>query len=211
MAVMGYGGSDPQGFVAIQSCADTTNTGTFQCVLGTSVATSSPDTGSAGLFILGVFLDPSAAPDFANPMTMAEMRGKPTNAVGDACADVVVTWSMSTSDGKIKFPDVLLSRTTPTPKTEGYVWRRSDYNNYGRTVIPYDQLPARDVNGYLSGSWFLSIYGYCSFTTAADRGKSKQFVNDDYAGYSGPCIQNDAPAIVTLSVSFIPRKSFLAF
>ena len=207
--------STPMQYYITQSC-DSNNATTYTCSFPytSSVTTSDAEKGSAGLFISGVFVDPASKSDYSNPPGMALMRGKKASngnaltSLGDACADVIVSWSMTTADKLVKYPDVLLSRTTPTPTTEGYVWRRSDYANYGMQRIPYDQLPARDANGFLSGSWFLSLYGYCSFSQSGNRGQSQLPGNDDddYTAGAGPCYSNDAPATVTVSVSFIPRK-----
>ena len=198
-----------------QSCVSN-NATTYTCSFPytRSVTTLDTEKGSAGLFISGVFVDPASKSDYSNPPGMALMRGKKASngnaltSLGDACADVIVTWSMTTADKLVKYPDVLLSRTTPTPTTEGYVWRRADYANYGMQRIPYNQLVARDANGFLSGSWFLSLYGYCGFSQSGNRGQSQLPGNDDddYTAGAGPCYSNDAPATVTVSVSFIPRK-----
>ena len=204
--------TNPKSYFIIQSC-DSSGTPTI-CNLGHDTNSTAGDTGTGGLFISGVFVDPASKSDYSNPPGMALMRGKKASngnaltSLGDACADVIVSWSMTTADKLVKYPDVLLSRTTPTPTTEGYVWRRSDYANYGIQRISYDQLPARDANGFLSGSWFLSLYGYCGYSQSGNRGQSQLPGNDDddYTAGAGPCYSNDAPATVTVSVSFIPRK-----
>lgn len=167
-------------------------------------------TGVMGLAITGFKDTSSGTPSFSQPSQFAAMRGKTADSsvFGDACGDVVVSWKMTTSDNLAKYPDVLLSRTATSPKVEGYVWRRTDYNSYGTYTIGYNQLTARDSNGYLSGSWFLSLYGYCAYSTAQDRSKSKLHTNADDDAYSGSgkCRTNDAPVTVTVSVSFVPRK-----
>jgi hypothetical protein len=163
-----------------------------------------------GLAISGFMDTSSGTPSFSQPSQFAAMRGKTADSsvFGDACGDVVVSWKMTTTDNLAKYPDVLLSRTATSPKVEGYVWRRTDYNSYGTYTIGYNQLTARDSNGYLSGSWFLSLYGYCAYSTAQDRSKSKLHTNADDDAYSGSgkCRTNDAPVTVTVSVSFVPRK-----
>jgi hypothetical protein len=167
-------------------------------------------TGVMGLAITGFMDTSSGTPSFSQPSQFAAMRGKTADSsvFGDACGDVVVSWKMTTTDNLAKYPDVLLSRTATSPKVEGYVWRRTDYSNYGTYTIGYNQLTARDSNGYLSGSWFLSLYGYCAYSTAQDRSKSKLHTNadDDAFSGSGKCRTNDAPVTVTVSVSFVPRK-----
>jgi hypothetical protein len=205
MVVHGFGTSEPVAINFIQSCEGPASS-VFTCTLGYSVATTALDLGAAGALLHGMTQDPEGVPDFANPLGMAKMRGKSTNYKGDACMDAVVTWSMTTSDGRAKYPDVLLSRTTPSLDTNGYVWRRSDYNAYGMTVISHEELTARDANGYLSGSWFLGMYGYCAYSAEQNRGKSFQFDDDDYYQAAGRCLPNDASATVTVSVSFVPRK-----
>ena len=207
MVAHGLNAKQPVAINLIQSCtgpaAVTLN---FNCTLGSAVTTTVGDLGAAGILLHGMKQDSEGVPDFANPLGLAKMRGKSTNYKGDACMDAVVTWSMTTTDKRAKYPDVLLSRTTPSLDTNGYVWRRSDYNAYGMTVISYDELTARDANGYLSGSWFLGLYGWCAFSSEQDRGKSFQFDDDDYYQGAGRCLPNDASATVTVSVSFVPRK-----
>lgn len=205
MVVHGFNPKEPVAINFIQSCEGPASS-VFTCKLGYSVVTTAPDLGAAGALLHGMKQDPEGVPDFANPLGMAKMRGKSTNYKGDACMDAVVTWSMTTSDGRAKYPDVLLSRTTPSLDTNGYVWRRSDYNAYGMTVISHEDLTARDANGYLSGSWFLGMYGWCAYSAEQNRGKSFQFDDDDYYQGAGRCLPNDASATVTVSVSFVPRK-----
>ena len=207
MVLHGFGTSEPVAINLIQSCEGPASVSlVFTCKLGYSVVMSSGYLGAAGALLHGMKQDPEGVPDFANPLGMAKMRGKSTNYKGDACMDAVVTWSMTTSDGRAKYPDVLLSRTTPSLDTNGYVWRRSDYNAYGMTVISHEELTARDANGYLSGSWFLGMYGWCAYSAEQNRGKSFQFDDDDYYQAAGRCLPNDASATVTVSVSFVPRK-----
>jgi len=163
-----------------------------------------------GLAITGFMDTSSGTPSFSQPSQLAAMRGKTADSsvFGDACGDIVISWKMTTADSLVKYPDVLLSRTATSPKVEGYVWRRSDFNSFGTYTIPYSQPAARDSNGYLSGSWFLSLYGWCAYSTAQDRSKSKVYTNadDDTNSGSGKCRTNDAPVTVTVSVAFVPRK-----
>lgn len=183
------------------------------------------DKGVMGLAITGFMDTSSGTPSFSQPSQFAAMRGRTADSsvFGDACGDIVISWKMTTADNRVKYPDVLLSRTATSPKVEGYVWRRSDFNSFGTYTIPYDQAAARDSNGYLSGSWFLSLYGWCAYSTAQDRSKSKVYTDADDDAYattsslstSGKCRTNDAPTTVTVSVAFVPRKflpcsSFLA-
>jgi len=187
--------------------------------LGSAQTQAVNDLGVMGLAITGFMDTSSGTPSFSQPSQLAAMRGKTADSsvFGDACGDIVISWKMTTADSLVKYPDVLLSRTATSPKVEGYVWRRSDFNSFGTYTIPYSQPAARDSNGYLSGSWFLSLYGWCAYSTAQDRSKSKVYTNadDDTNSGNGKCRTNDAPVTVTVSVAFVPRKflpcsSFLA-
>lgn len=161
---------------------------------------------TAGMIIGGAnFASGAAGPNMPIPPLMRDIRGQSDAWTGDQCADVVLSWSMVDAPGTPHYPDVIVSRTSTAPQVNSYAWRRSDFKPYGTYSIDAQKVVARDNHGFLSGSWYVSLYGWCAFSDENDRGVSKVFANDDDA-YSGKCRTGDVPTTVTLSVSIVPRK-----
>lgn len=164
------------------------------------------DTYTVGLKISGAnFASGPAGPNMKIPSKMQQIRGQMADWMGDQCADVVFSWSMTDAAGTPHYPDVIVSRTSMTPQVNSYAWKRTDYKAYGTYTISATDIMARDNHGFLSGSWFVSLYGYCSYSSYANLGVSQVFDADDDL-YSGKCRSGDLPTTVTLAVNIVPRK-----
>jgi hypothetical protein len=79
------------------------------------------------------------------------------------CADVRVNLQNCISNaecpGEYSYPELLLSRTEPTPQLSDY-----QYNLWFLRHIDVNRTDpgGRDVNGYMTGTYYFSVYGWCT-------------------------------------------------
>jgi len=113
------------------------------------------------------------------------------------CADIIVTlqncMSFDECGDTYSYPDLFLSRTEVIPKKNDYSFKLATTSRR-YIFVNHTDPSARDPNGYLVGSYYVSVYGWCT--------------PDEYAydlKVDGPCSYADK-TLFNVTVDIIPRS-----